>query len=59
MDNKLFTSLGKLKHGEEATHKAFEDQIGKITALQTKVSELATTLLSWRKMLKAFEIALF
>ena len=44
MDNKLFTSLGKWKHGEEVTHKAFEDQIGKITVLQTKVGGISNNL---------------
>ena len=27
MDSKLFITLGKLTHGEEATHKIFEQQI--------------------------------
>jgi len=31
---------GKLKHGQEATHKVFEQQIGKITILQTRVRDI-------------------
>jgi len=44
MDNKLFSSSGKLKHGEEATHKLFEQQIGKITILQTRVRDINNSL---------------
>ena len=44
MDNKLFSSSGKLKHGEEATHKLFEQQIGKITNLQTRVRDINNSL---------------
>ena len=40
MDNKLFNSSGKLQYREEATHKAFEQQIGKITFLQTRVRDI-------------------
>ena len=40
MDNKLFNSSGKLQYGEEATHKAFEQQIGKIIFLQTRVRDI-------------------
>ena len=33
MANKLFNSSGKLRYGDEATDKFFEQQIGKITFL--------------------------
>ena len=47
MDSKLLRSLGKLKHGEEATHKVFEQQIGKITILQTRVRDINKNLMEW------------
>ena len=40
MDNKLFNSSGKLQYGDEGIHKAFEQQIGKITFLQTRVRDI-------------------
>ena len=40
MDSKLFNSSGKLQYGEEATLKAFEQKIGKITFLQTRVRNI-------------------
>ena len=46
MDNKMFNSSGKLCYGEEATHKAFEQQIGKITFLQTRGRDIHDNLLS-------------
>ena len=40
MNDKLFSSSGVLRHGEEATHKALEQQIGKINFLKTRVKDI-------------------
>ena len=39
-DSKLFSSNGKLKSGEEATHKFFENQSGEVALLHKKVKEI-------------------
>ena len=44
MDNKLFNSSGKLQYGKEATHKAFEQQVGKIIFLQSRVRDILDNL---------------
>ena len=40
MNDKLFSSSGVLCHGEEATHKTLEQQIGKINFLKTRVKDI-------------------
>ena len=40
LDSKLFSSTGKLKSGEEATHKFFEKQLGEVVLLHRKVTEI-------------------
>ena len=40
MNDKLFSSSGVLRHGEEATHKALEQQIEKINFLKTRVKDI-------------------
>ena len=39
-DSKLFSSNGKLKSGEEAIPKFFENQLGEVALLHKKVKEI-------------------
>ena len=43
-DSKLFSSNGKLKSGEEAIHKFFENQLGEVALLHKKVKEINSQL---------------
>ena len=49
MDSKLFITLGKLTHGEEATHKIFEQPMGKIAILQTRVRDINNNLMELKE----------
>ena len=40
LNSKLFSSVGKLKAGDEAVHKVFETQLGQVAILQNKVKEI-------------------
>lgn len=40
LSSKLFSSVGKLKAGDEAVHKVFETQLGQVAILQNKVKEI-------------------
>ena len=40
MLSKLFSSVGKLKAGDEAVHKVFETQLGQVAILQNKEKEI-------------------
>ena len=39
-DSKLFSSNGKLRGGDEAIHKFFENQLGEVALLHKKVKEI-------------------
>ena len=56
-DSNLFSSNGKLKSGEEAIHKFFENQLGEVALLHKKVKKINSQLteLIPRKVLSTFE----
>ena len=43
-DSKFFSSNGKLKSGEEAIHKFFENQLGEVALLHKKVKDINSQL---------------
>lgn len=49
LDGKLFSSTGKLKSGEEATHKFFETQFGQIKIIYNKVNEIVKQLVELKE----------